>query len=112
MEPKLKVMYFPSGLSGIINGFTTFRSKDHITISLVDPDLVSVDSDVSSVVTDALEDPHNGKFLRCLVHAKSGISDSQWDAIRRTALQIYKVPSKFIRNSRSMNKLVKEYEIC
>lgn len=84
-------MYFPGGHQTFIGGFVVTRKcNDGTMISVVDPELEADEARVCDVQEEALSvncPAGNDRLLRCLGHAKKSVSDAEWDAMRREAVQ-------------------------
>lgn len=98
----INAMYLPKERKALISGFICTRSADSIMIAVVDPDMNIMESEIKDVERAALSvnNPlNNYRFIKCLAHAKKAIGDKEWDALRKEAVQRFKLGS-IIPNSK------------
>lgn len=106
---KIQAMYLPKEQEALIKGFVINKNGNNdLTIAVVDPDMD--DKPVESVIRDiqyaslSIINPlNNVRLMNCLEYAKRFVENDEWDAMRKEAIQRFKLDSGIIPNSRHFN---------
>ena len=104
----VNAMYIPKERKALISGFVCSKNANSVMIAVVDPDMDDkiVETEIKDVerATLSFNNPlNNVRFIKCLVHAKKTMDDKQWDALRKEAVQRFKLgnlipDSKFFKD--------------
>lgn len=105
----INAMYLPKERRALITGFVCTKHIDSLVIAVVDPEMNDkiVETEIRDIQRASLSfnNPlNNTRFLKCLQHAKEAISDKEWDAMRKEAVQRFKLgtiipDSKFFKDT-------------
>lgn len=94
----IKAMYLPKERKALIKGFVCSKNVGSITIAVVDPDMDNklVETEIKDIqyAQLSINSPlNNVRFLKCLEHAKKSMDNKEWDALRKEAVQRFKIGS-------------------